>query len=332
MSLVPTIDIGSLLSISQDEVTLNQTLEQIDFASKKFGFFNIINHGVPDLLVQRLDMVARRYFDLPIEVKAAGPRSQTNMRGFFDGEYTKNLRDWKQGFDWGSQENELDGKNLWPENEIEFKETLEEYWNAMAKLSAILLKAFCLLLGVPGDYLVKYFEDPHPSWARLNYYPPCPGLTTELGVNPHRDACCLTVLKQDDSVSGLQIYLNNGNEAAGDGLSYTDPNWIDVPPIKGAFTVNLGEALQVWSNDKYFAAMHRALAKSDSARYSVPFFYMPTYSTDIVPILGGEKDKPKYRTLNWGEYRSKRNKGDYDKLDFSQQGRLPNWRIVESTE
>jgi len=198
----------------------------------------------------------------------------------------------------------------------------------MSNLSGILAKVYCLLLGVPGDFLSKYFEHPHPSFARLNYYPPFPGHTTELGVNPHCDGCLLTILKQDDNVTGLQVYLGNYNEALGDGLDFNDPNWITVPSVKGAFTINVGEALQVWSNERYIAPLHRVLA-NDEVRYSIPYFYLPRYDTDIVPIVekGG---KAKYRTLSWGEFRIKRNQGDYSKLDFKDQGRLPNWRILPS--
>ena len=37
----------------------------------------------------------------------------------------------------------------------------------------------------------------------------------------------------------------------------------------------------------------------------------PVFSTNCSPLLG---DKPRYRTLNWGEYRSKRAAGDYANL------------------
>jgi len=248
------------------------------------------------------------------------------MRGYFDGEYTKNVLDWKQGFDFAFLENDLDGHNQWPEGYDEFKETLLEYLKHMSKLSSSLLRAYSLLLGATDDYLYQFFNEDHTSWARLNYYPECPNKTTELGVNPHRDGCCLTVLKQDDSVSGLQVYLGAGNEAKGDGLDPEDSHWFDVLPVKNAFTVNLGEALQVWSNDTYFAAMHRVLANNKAARYSLPYFYSPHYNTDIVPLVK-EGERPLYRKLNWREYREKRNMGDYVKLDFKDQGRLPNWRI-----
>jgi len=329
MISLPCIDISPLVDDKPDPEQLKRTLEEMDSAARKYGFFNIINHSVPDSLINKTEEQMKLFFQLDIEVKNKITRTETNMRGYFDGEYTKNLRDWKQGFDFGIFDNELDGHNQWPkiDDDDQFKETLLEYLKEMSKLAEAILRGFSLLLGVSENFLSQYYTDPHPSWARLNYYPEYPGRTNELGVNPHRDACGLTILKQDDSVSGLQVYLSPGNEAIGDGLNPNDDSyWYDVLPVKGAFTINLGEALQVWSNDQYFAAMHRVLANNHLKRYSIPYFYLPRYDTEIVPIVKNG-DKPLYRTLHWGEYRKKRNKGDYGKLDFKDQGRLPNWRI-----
>jgi len=321
MNSIPCIDIGPLFVPDLNSQEFRAVLDQIELASLKFGFYNVSNHGIPTELVERLENTTRRFFSLPADIKNNCSRSQTNMRGYFDGEYTKNVRDLKQGFDWSGYDNHVDGKNVWPPNEDKFKETLLEYWHAMAHLSRVLLKAYCFLLGVPGDFLSKHFEPPHPSFARLNYYPQSPDLT-QLGVNPHCDACFLTILKQDDNVSSLQVYQGDYSEALGD---YHDPNWLTVPPVKGAFTINVGEALQVWSNDKFIAPQHRVLSNSVE-RFSVPFFWMPRYDTDIVPIVGSG-GKARYRTLNWEEFRRKRNEGDYAKLEFKDQGRLPNWRI-----
>jgi isopenicillin N synthase-like dioxygenase len=327
MVALPVVDISPLLQTNPDPEKLKTTLETIDRSSRKYGFFNVINHGVPEDLIEKTEQHMRRFFKLEKEVKHKIPRSQTNMRGYFDGEFTKNVRDWKEGFDWGEFDNELDGATQWPDiGDTEFKETLLSYLKEMSKLSAGILRAYAKLLDVPEEYLSKHFVDPHPSWGRLNHYPECPGRTTELGVNPHRDACCLTVLKQDDDVSGLQIYMGPGNEAIGDGLDPNDSHWFDVLPVKNTFTINLGEALQVWSNDRYFAALHRVLANSTSERFSIPYFYLPRYDCDIVPVVK-DGETVKYRTLNWGEYRAKRNMGDYQKMDFKDQGRLPNWRI-----
>ena len=46
-------------------------------------------------------------------------------------------------------------------------------------------------------------------------------------------------------------------------------------PVAGAFTINVGDMLQVYSNDRYVAPLHRVLANRERCRYSAPFFFNP---------------------------------------------------------
>lgn len=39
--------------------------------------------------------------------------------------------------------------------------------------------------------------------------------------------------------------------------------------------MNVGDMLQVYSNDRYVAPLHRVLANRDTHRYSAPFFFNP---------------------------------------------------------
>ncbi|WJX72923.1 hypothetical protein P8452_56758 [Trifolium repens] len=43
--------------------------------------------------------------------------------------------------------------------------------------------------------------------------------------------------------------------------------WIDVPPIHGALVVNIGDLLQLVSNDKFTSVQHRVLAKHKVNQY-----------------------------------------------------------------
>jgi len=89
-----------------------------------------------------------------------------------------------------------------------------------------------------------------------------------LGVGPHQDGTFITILKQDDNVSGLQVYKGPGDE-----MNIDPTQWVTIPPVKNALVVNVGAMLEVWSNLKYKAALHRVIANNNLPRYSVPFFF-----------------------------------------------------------
>ena len=66
---------------------------------------------------------------------------------------------------------------------------------------------------------------------RMNYYPPCSKPELVLGRSPHSDGGSITLLLQDDDLTGLQIKHKGG--------------WIPVKPVLGAFVVNIGDTIEV---------------------------------------------------------------------------------------
>lgn len=70
--------------------------------------------------------------------------------------------------------------------------------------------------------------------------------------------------------------------------------------------------MQVWSNDRYRAAMHRVLPCSGTQRSSLPDFLDPSSSTDSSPLPGsiGDGDSSHDRSINWGDFRRARADGD----------------------
>ena len=133
-----------------------------------------------------------------------------------------------------------------------------------------------------------------------------------MGVHHHTDAGALTLLLQED-VGGLQVCLNN--------------QWIPVDPVVGALVINIGDMVQVWSNDYYQAPLHRVLASDSHDRYSLPFFYNPSYDTQYAPLnaLTSDKSPPKYRQITWGEFRLRRQQGDY--ANYGQENQIGDYRI-----
>jgi len=70
---------------------------------------------------------------------------------------------------------------------------------------------------------------------------------------------------------------------------------------KDTFVINVGDMIQVWSNDRYKAPLHQVQAHATKERYSAPFFYNPAYKADVAP-LGVKKEEALYDTINWGEF------------------------------
>jgi len=300
----------------------NSVVEQIGDACRLWGFFQVMGHGVaPDLTARVLD-VARSYFAQPIEVKRRQLRSKENPWGFYDREPTKEQRDRKQVFDIGPEvsldrpasDDPFDGATPWPAEPPDFASVMRCWAAEMNRLSGQLIGMIGSSLTGDFERLRAAFEPAHTSYLRLNFYPVDDALAAEtgseadLGIHHHTDAGGLTVLLQD-GVSGLQVFH--------------DGYWHDITPVPGAFTINIGDMTQVWSNDAYRAPVHRVLAMNRSERISIPYFYNPSYDTVVAPLSG----EPRYAPIPWGEFRRKRADGDF--ADYGAEVQISDYRLVQ---
>jgi isopenicillin N synthase-like dioxygenase len=300
----------------------DQVVAAVADACEDWGFFQIIGHGVSHGEIERVIAMARGYFGQPREAKRTHLRTRDNPWGYYDRELTKEQRDRKEVFDIGpdaggfgdSLENPFEGATPWPETPVPFEPVMREWFGRMASVSARLVGVIGEGLGDSKGELARAFTPAHTSYLRLNFYPLGDELAAEtgteadLGIHHHTDAGALTVLLQD-GVSGLQVHHG--------GL------WHDVEPMPDAFTINIGDMVQVWSNDLYRAPPHRVLAMDRQERISIPFFYNPSYEADIRPLSG----VPRYRSLNWGEFRRRRAEGDF--ADYGTEVQIGEWGIVD---
>lgn len=309
-----------------------QVVEQVADAAHRFGFFQVVNHGIAADLIDDVWRCTREFFSEPTDRKRRLQRTKQNTRGYYDRELTKNARDLKEVLDLAhvpypdladddpGNHHEVDGVNQWPDL-TGFRQTMIEYLLACEGLSLQLLSAFSVGLGERPDRLAGHFGPDHTSFIRLNHYPLADPLSpgearsvTPLGdmaLHHHSDAGALTVLLQDD-VGGLQVEH--------------DGEWIDVEPKQGALVVNTGDMMQVWSNDHYRAALHRVSSRTDRARYSLPYFFNPSYNTEYGPLPGSiaAGDTARYRSINWGDFRQARADGDY--ADYGAEIQISDYR------
>ncbi|CAI0399762.1 unnamed protein product [Linum tenue] len=241
---VPVID----LSGDIDE----RIVEEVGNACKEWGFFQVINHGVPLHLLEAMKETSKEFFDQPMDEKKAAKRDEVNP-----------------------------------------------YAREMEKLAFKLMEIICLSLGLPGGRLKGYFEE-QTSFLRINHYPPCPFSDLTLGCGRHKDFDFLTVLAQDD-VGGLEVKRNG--------------KWVPVKPDPTALIINVGDICQVWSNERYKSAEHRAVVNGEKERYSIALFLVPSHHVMVKPLeeLVSEEDPPKYLPYNWGKFYATRNRSDYKK-------------------
>ncbi|KAK2991461.1 hypothetical protein RJ640_016496 [Escallonia rubra] len=312
---IPLIDL-SVLNSAAENGAIKGLVSEIGDACEKWGFFQVINHGVPPACREKMEVASRKFFEQSKEEKRKVGRDEVNPMGYYDTEHTKNVRDWKEVFDAVvenpsviSASDEPDDEevrlllNQWPEYPPNFREACEEYEQETQKLAFKLLELICLSLGLPANRLNGYFKD-QTSFMRLNYYPKCPIPHLALGVGRHKDGGALTVLAQDD-VGGLEVKRKSDGE------------WILVKPTPNAYIVNVGDIIQVWSNDKYESVEHRAMVNSERERYSIPFFFKPAHYTMLEPLeeLTDNQNPAKYLAYNWGKFMARRNLSNFKKLD-----------------
>lgn len=87
------------IDLTQANTLYTKLIADIGNACRDWGFFQVINHGVPSDLQQRVELAAKKFFDLSSEEKRKVKRDEMNPLGYYDTEHTKNVRDWKEVFD-----------------------------------------------------------------------------------------------------------------------------------------------------------------------------------------------------------------------------------------
>ena len=296
LDYIPTLDLAS-----PDEALVGE----IAAACRDWGFFQVVNHGVDEAVIERLRAVTRAFFALPREAKRRYLRTLENPWGYYDRELTKERRDKKEVFDFGPDIVDASvlgapfvGYTRLPDQPPGFAAAVRDYFEAVTALARRLALLIGDSLGDRGAIADACLRS-DTSFLRLNFYPvedPMAGEAADragLGVHHHTDSGVLTVLLQDE-VRGLQVYREG--------------RWYGIEPVAGAFTINIADMVQIWSNDRYRAPLHRVEAMTNRDRTSIPFFFNPSYSAVVAPLA---TDTPHYRPVHWGEFRRRRADGDF---------------------
>ncbi|KAJ0966447.1 hypothetical protein J5N97_027585 [Dioscorea zingiberensis] len=283
---IPVIDL-SLLSVG-DEVEL----QKLDMACSDWGFFQIINHGIEGQILQEVKDIAAKFFELPIEEKKKYSMASNDVQGYGQVYVVSEEQklDWADLFILVVYPTKFRKSIFWPTSPPEFIKAIEEYSSEANRVAKELFSSLSILLGMEKDSLLKLHDEVMQA-MRINFYPTCSMPDKVVGVSPHSDTSTLTVLLQDDEVTGLQIRHSGG--------------WIPVKPIPNALVVNVGDVIEVLSNGKYKSIEHRAMTNESKVRMSIASFICPQDDVQIEPLdtmVDGAENMPRYKRMRYGDY------------------------------
>lgn len=297
---IPVLDISAALGENPEaKRTLAAEFAQV-YGTVGFGY--VTGHGIPQDMIDAVFGASARFHALPRAAKMAIALN-TQHRGFIAlntstdvnstlAEVTKpnQSESFMMMREAGPEDPDvragayLAGPNQWPELDG-FREVLTAYHDRMADLGQRMMEIAALAIGAAPGQVMPAFERA-TTWLRLLYYPPRPPQAPKdlYGSAPHTDFGCLTFLAQDDA-GGLQVQTPAGD-------------WVDAPPLPGAFVLNVGDMLHRWSGGRLKSTPHRVINRSGRARYSCPFFYDPNVATTIAPLVEGGHFAP----INFGDF------------------------------
>ncbi|KAI3700709.1 hypothetical protein L2E82_45347 [Cichorium intybus] len=135
---------------------------------------------------------------------------------------------------------------------------LMEYSSQVMKLGCSILKLISEALGLNPNHLLEMGCAERLTISG-HYYPRCPQPELVIGTTEHTDGGFITILLQDH-IGGLQVFYKN--------------QWTHVLHISGALVVNVGDLLQLVTNDKFVSSRHKVVANKVCPRVSVASFFM----------------------------------------------------------
>ncbi|KAL9272197.1 Gibberellin 2-beta-dioxygenase 8-like protein [Drosera capensis] len=277
-SELPLID---LVRLTLGEAEKEKCKVEMAKASREWGFFQVINHGISREVLEAMRMEQMKLFRKPMHKKMESDKYMNLSPGSYRwGTPTATcLRQvsWSEAFHIPM----TDIPRLSGTASLRLK--FCEFAEGISDLSQTVAKVLAEELGHEPTFIEENCSS-GSCFLRMNRYPPCPRYSQVFGLMPHTDSDFLTILCQDQ-VGGLQLIK--------------DGKWIAVKPNPNALIVNIGDLFQAWSNGEYRSVEHRVVANAKVERFSMAYFLCP--SSDAV--IKSYKEPSVYRNFSFGEYR-----------------------------
>lgn len=281
---IPVIDLTGI----HEADGRKQVIEQVRTASNIWGFFQVVNHGVPSSVLDAMINGIREFHEMDVEEKkkyyTRDPSSRVRYNSNFD-LFTSKAADWRDtlgiSFHDGFQPEQLP---------LPCRESTLGFSKHVGMLGETLLELLSEALELNPNHL-NQIECSKGHWISCHYYPACPEPELAIGATKHSDIGFLTVLLQNH-ISGLQVLHHD--------------RWITVEPNPQALVVNIGDLLQLVSNGKFISNKHRVISSRYGPRISAALFFSgPIHANNVYgPIkeLTSDENPAIYKEVQLRDY------------------------------
>ncbi|RDY13507.1 Gibberellin 2-beta-dioxygenase 8, partial [Mucuna pruriens] len=267
---------------------LTHDKKKLEEACKHWGLFRLVNHGVPSTLLTQLQNQAQQLFSLSFESKHAS--CNASPLSYFSG--TPVLTPSGTALTRAPENiNLLEGFNM-PLGQLSqfqsqfpvlesFRLLVVEYGEHLTRIATTLFKAMVENLDLELQPSRSYVAE-STGIVRVYRYPNCSNSNVGLGMEVHTDSSVLSILNQENEVSGLEVLKHD--------------QWLTVKPIFNTLIVNLGDMMQAISNDKYKSVIHRVKLNNHKERISICYFVFPEEDLEI--------ESSRYRPFTYNKFRA----------------------------
>lgn len=291
--MIPRLDAAALAAGETD------ALAQMKVAAEEVGFATVINTAMTPARMRFVLAAYRAFFDLPVETKDQVNMARTGSNRGWGAPQSEQVDpdanpDYKEVFDCGYTLPDGDPRadlsvyapNHWPDRPAGFEAVIRAYYGDALDVARGILRGIAMSIGADADFFADKFDCPM-ALLRGNYYPPRPEWAgdKDFGIAAHTDYGCLTLLATDGQ-PGLEVQPRGSD------------NWVPVQAAPGEFVINFGEMIEMWTEGKVIATLHRVKGGPDE-RISVPLFFNPNVETNVAPVGSG-------RVIRAGDHLSKR--------------------------